>query len=140
MIVTRGLGSPSSTVTVGLALSLALIIPPPITPTPPSSGVGSIGLSGKAVVKVLRESAHVQLTQVQATALISALSAHGGAKVPIYELDTGVVVSPMKATASGKALALLMPSSINLAPFTAKGKIDLSDEEIVALVLAALDL
>lgn len=140
MIVARGLGSGIGLLALGLGLSLTIQVvePPEVIETP--ERIFSHSVAPKRAYSALRVVAEFTLQPIQAEGLLQQLEARGCGCATLVQLSTKTAVTPAEARAAASAVALQIPYSATLEPLAADGRKDLTDEEIVALVLSAIQI
>lgn len=139
MIVTRGLGKKGALVTLGLGLVLQVqvIAPEPVETRPILSHSAP---APKKAYSALRVVASFTLPEIHARAVLETLEAAGRGRVTLAQVSGSSAVSSGVVSAGAQAAILQIPYTAVLEPLTAAGRKDLSDEEIVALVLASLQI
>lgn len=143
MIVTRGLGRGTigALVAGGLGVTLSIIVVPPAQFDKVTWLGGYSSDKGKLVELALTHTkATVSLSAVKAKSLLYLVTAKGGARASLVDMQTGSLLHSVQAAGASKSIALLVNESSNLGQVFAKGVQDLSDEEIAMLILATLGL
>lgn len=133
MIVTRGLGTRTGIlVTAGLGLSIAIAIVTPLTNY--NHQAPTISYTQVGTARVLRN-----LPSLRLTYLIKQIEARGAANVLLLKPVTQAKVNIFEATGAATVSLLGVPSNSRLGAILAKGKHDLTDEQIASMILALLD-
>ena len=140
MIVSRGLGQglAGALVAAGLCLSIpVVIVPPPIAPQGSTTIFGYSGQVGK-VIPIQRTRASVSLPVAQIESLFTAIEAKGAARVTLLDVDLETVTTVFKVSGAATASIIAISSETELGAILAEGKHDLSDEEMLAMILALI--
>lgn len=138
MIVTRGLGRSGSLVAFGLTLALQIQVVQPVEePRPILSHASS---APKRAYSALRVIASFTLPEIHAKAVLESLEGTGKGKAELVQVSGNSRVTPADVSSGAQAAILQIPYTAALEPLVGTGKKDLSDEEIVALILASLQI
>lgn len=138
MIVSRGLGQglAGALVAAGLCLSIpVVIVPPPIAPEGSRTIFGYSGQTGK-VVPIQRTRASVRLPLAGIESLFAAIEARGAASAALLEVNLEALNVVFKVSGAATASVIAVSSETQLGAMLAEGKHDLSDEELLAMILA----
>ena len=139
MIVTRGLGKRGTLVTLGLGLVLQVqvLAPEPVEPRPILSHASS---APKRAYSALRVVASFTLPEIHAKAVLESLEGAGKGKAELVQVSGNSRVTPADVSSGAQAAILQISYTAALEPLVGTGRKDLSDEEIVALILSSLQI
>lgn len=139
MIVARGLGKKGTLVTLGfgLVLQVQVLVPEPVEPRPILSHSAP---TPKKAYSALRVVASFTLPEIHARAVLETLEAAGSGSANLVQVSGTPAVSLGVVSAGAQTAILQIPYTAVLEPLVGAGRKDLSDEEIVALVLASLQI
>ena len=139
MIVSRGLGQglAGALVAAGLCLSIPVVIIPPVAPEGSTTIFGYSGQTGK-VVPIQRTSARISLPSVQIESLFRHIETSGKASVALLEHTSEMLVGEARVSGRAKANMVAVSAESELGQMLATGKVDLSDEELLAIILALI--
>lgn len=139
MIVTRGLGKRGALVTLGLGLVLQVqvLAPEPVEPRPILSYSAP---APKKAYSAFRIVASFTLPEIYTRSLLETLEAAGSGSAKLVQVGGTPAVSLGVVSAAAQTAILQIPYTAALEPLVGTGRKDLSDEEIVALVLASLQI
>ena len=139
MIVTRGLGKRGTLVTLGLGLVLQVqvVAPEPVEPRPILSHSAP---APKKAYSALRVVTSFTLPEIHARTVLETLEAAGSGSAKLVQVSGSSAVSSGAVSAAAQTAILQIPYTAVLEPLVGAGRKDLSDEEIVALVLASLQI
>ena len=139
MIVTRGLGKGGALVTLGLGLVLQVqvLAPEPVEPRPILSHSSP---APKKAYSAFRIVASFTLPEIHTRSLLETLEAAGSGSAKLVQVSGTPAVSLGVVSAGAQTAILQIPYTAALEPLVGTGRKDLSDEEIVALVLASLQI
>lgn len=139
MIVSRGLGQglAGALVAAGLCLSIPIVIVPTPNPEVRTTIFGHTGQVGK-VVPIQRTTTRIILDRVQVESLFEKIEVSGKANLVLLEFISELKVGQAKV--SGKASAKLLGVSADtaLGALLTEGKHDLSDEELLSMILGLI--
>ena len=140
MIVSRGLGKgvAGALVAAGLCLSVAIVVVPPfIAPEASTTIFGYSGQVGK-VVPIQRTKVSLTLPSVTVTSLFSDIEAKGAANVTLLGLTVEFFTESFRVSGAASASTIGISSETLLGKLLVKGEHDLSDEEVLCMILALI--
>ena len=140
MIVTRGLGGGTPLVALGLGLVLQVQVLNPEPVEQPRPILSHSAPAPKKAYSALRVVASFTLPEIPAKSLLETLEAAGSSSVKLVQVSGTPAVSLGVVSAGAQTAILQIPYTATLEPLVGAGRKDLSDEEIVALVLASLQI
>lgn len=140
MIVTRGLGKRGALVTLGLGLVLQVQVLAPELVEQPRPILSHSSPAPKKAYSALRVVASFTLPEIHAKAVLESLEGAGKGKAELVQVSGNSRVTPADVSSGAQAAILQIPYTAALEPLVGTGRKDLSDEEIVALILASLQI
>lgn len=140
MIVARGLGKKGTLVTLGLGLVLQVQVLAPEPVEQPRPILSHSAPTPKKAYSALRVVASFTLPEIYTKSLLETLKAAGSGSANLVQVSGTPAVSLGVVSAGAQTAILQIPYTAALEPLVGTGRKDLSDEEIVALVLASLQI
>lgn len=139
MIVTRGLGQglAGALVAAGLCLSIPVVIVPTPSPEARTTIFGHTGQIGK-IVPIKRTAVRITLDKAQVESLFSRIEVSGKANLVLLEHTSELKVGQAKVSGSASAKLLGVSADTNLGILLTEGKHDLSDEELLSMIIALI--
>ena len=136
-LVTRGLGLGGILVTAGLALNLGVIVVPPTPAPPPLESWNTLSKQHKVVKTNI--AATISVPAVKGRGLLADIDARGAAKVKLYVPEQDSEVGSFRPSGAAKATIIGVSSETELGKILASGEHDMSDEDILAMILSLLE-
>lgn len=140
MIVTRGLGKRGALVTLGLGPVLQVQVLAPELVEQPRPILSHSSPAPKKAYSAFRIVASFALPEIHTRSLLETLEAAGSGSAKLVQVSGTPAVSLGVVSAGAQTAILQIPYTAALEPLVGTGRKDLSDEEIVALVLASLQI
>lgn len=145
MIVSRGLGlgGYGAVVTAGMAIAVSLIVIPPLPEPDPLPTYNRRGNPGVMVVRPVTRPASVtiHIPAPKAEQLVRDVAAKGAGYAELYiPTPEGYIPAVHAYGSAATSIVIGVRADTKLGTMIAKGEHDVSDEELLSMVMALLDL
>ena len=140
MLASRGLGMSlnGSLVSSGMGIRIPIVVYSSTVPFSENNIFGYSGQVGK-VIPIQRTAASITLSRHVLETLFGLVEVKGSAKITLLEEYIDSEVAAFKVSGAAKASLLAVSSDTEIGKLIVEGKYGISDEQLIAMILALLD-